>query len=174
MELRVKLLIVVGLASWARGYTTTSDCWSCLNPTDAYTTNKYCSSVEGLSTGYCCNVTSSSDYCASSSYYLCSDLAQSVSMKYYFCPNDVAKCFTTSLYSTDLGYLNNKVIYLRDDSNYTAGTTLDFSANDTCAWRLIPATQFTYGKKIWIRVNTVFNATCSINSGTSIQSAQDE
>jgi len=67
-------------------------------------------------------------------------MASTVSMKYYFCVNSVDKCFTTSYYETDIAYLNNKVLYLNDDSNYTAGTTLSFTENDTCAWRIIPST----------------------------------
>jgi hypothetical protein len=94
-------------------------------------------------------------------------------MKYYFCPNDVNSCFSTSQYETDGTYYNNKVLYINDDSTYTAGTTLTFSTNSTCSWRIIPSTQFIYGKKIKVKFGTVVNTTCTLLTGTSIKTAGD-
>jgi hypothetical protein len=77
------------------------------------------------------------------------------------------------MYETDGTYYNNKVLYINDDSSFTAGTTLSFDTNSTCSWRIIPSTQFTYGKKIKINFGTVFNTSCTILTGTSIKTADN-
>lgn len=63
----------------------TSDCYGCI--TSSTTTKKYCLATEDYSYGYCCDLSNTSDYCTTSNRYLCTDLAQTKSMKWFFCPN---------------------------------------------------------------------------------------
>ena len=94
--------------------TTPSLCSTCLQSTTANTYNKLCLSSENALFGYCCNITDTTDYCSSSSRYLCSDMAQTTSMKMWFCPMDPTMCFHSSPTESFIGAYPGKTLYVND------------------------------------------------------------
>ncbi len=128
-------LFTVGFA-----YDYSTDCFGCL--ASVATTNKFCLPYEESPDGYCCNMGNTADICSTSNRYFCTDLASSINMRIYFCPNKPNKCFTSTPNSNFLNTVSksNKVIYLKDQAIQVAGSTLEFGLGDTCGWRIIADT----------------------------------
>jgi hypothetical protein len=130
--------------------------------------------TEDHSSGYCCNVSDTSDYCSTSNTYLCTDRAKTTSMKYYMCPNPSTKCYSTSPEEAFSGGSNTKILYTNDNTQQQAGTILGFGKNDLCGWRIVATTPYVTSKSIQLDIYSVIDATCSINTGNSITDAADE
>jgi len=150
--------VLIFFIAFAYAYNTTTDCITCLN-TPQY---KYCQSNTYYPTGYCCNSTDTKDFCSNSGY-LCSDKAQTTSMKYAFCPKSYTKC---------IGGTPN--FQLTSTISRVGATTLDFGKDDICHWEIFTESEYYFNKKIKVTVENIYSASLFINTGSSLVQAQNE
>ena len=112
---------------------TAKSCYNCLNQIATSTEPFACiDSWESL-TGSCCDPLSSGNtndnYCSNGPNTLCSNRVKepkSKFSKYAFCPFEREKCYQKPLISTSF------------TSARIAATTLAFSKEDVCSWKLVP------------------------------------
>jgi hypothetical protein len=124
--------------------------------------NKVCNL--GPSSAQCCTGTS----CALSTgktLSFCSDLAQTYSMKFTFCPFDPTVCMTQdSLLPQSV--LNVKQVL------FTPPTL--FTMNKNCYWVISPPSEFTADIVLQVRFDQVQGTECYLNYGGAIQTAGNE
>ena len=153
--MKVLLLILLFLAPEVKLYTTTSNCLGCLN---AKYSNKFCLTNWASQTGYCCDKSVIADYCSSERYY-CSDNAPNAAVKLSYCPFNPAKCYGKPVDTLDVNLV------------HTGATTLAFTKDDVCSWRLRSISEYYFNKQIKIVVEQTNGVDCHIANGYTIATA---
>ena len=122
----------------AWGYNSSSDCIGCF--TSKYS-NKFCLKNFGASSGFCCDKSSTTDYCSSSRYY-CSDNAPNDAVKLSYCPWIDNKCY------------GKAVTTIQINEKHDGATTMLFTTNNVCSWRLRSIPEYYFNKQIQINIET--------------------
>jgi hypothetical protein len=99
-----------------------------------------------------------SDYCSNSRYF-CSDNAPNNAVKLSYCPFVESQCF------------GKPVSSLSDNSIHTGATTMAFTINSVCAWRIRAQSEYFFNKQIKVTVEAKNAVNCYKASGTDLATA---
>ena len=144
--------VAVGLV---RSYTSTSNCIACFNTRYSY---KFCLTNWASTTGYCCDKSLQTDYCSSERYY-CSDNAPNNAVKLSYCPFNSAKCYGKPIDTLDVNIVQ------------TAATTLAFTKDDVCSWKLRAVSEYYFNKQIKVMIETTNGVDCHLANGNTMATA---
>ncbi len=123
--------------------------------------NKMCFLGNSFST--CC--TGNTCLPTSKTQAFCSDLAQTYSMKYTFCPFDTQACMASD------SLLPASVMTVRQHIFTPASL---FSTNKYCYWMIKPPSEFTADLVLKVRIDILSGVECYLNFGGSIVTAGQE
>ncbi len=118
------------------GYTVTDSCTTCYN---AKYSNKFCLTSWASTSGYCCDKAVTTDYCSSERYF-CSDNAPNTAVKLSYCPFIPSKCYGKAIETLDTNI--EKI----------GATTLAFTTNDVCSWRIRSTSEYYFNKQVKVEI----------------------
>ena len=151
--MKVLILVVLIASIYSREltgtqYSTNSQCDTCISDSNTY----WWASTASSSSGYCCNISETKDYCLSglnASDYICSNEGLSGRSQYLLCPQSGNNCSDSGDFVVSSGGLNNRVdtgivppgttcenrIFLNtaasNETSYTLTVIVDYVLQDT-------------------------------------------